>query len=325
MIHKRSQAAQNATSSIVNDLTAIRGIGPIIASRLRDRGIMTYAHLAKLTPDDISAIVMGFPAKRIAKEKWIKQAQKLASKTESVASSKSEAPRESRQHYATFMIELLLDVDNSVRRTRITNVQTKSEESWAGWAESRILRFIAKCANVEISLPELAFAPNFPVSHEPAQLPNLITSLVQTTEVLPQKYLADSKSKKFLCGVLQVSNVTVSTLDSNSPQYVVHANETLNVHVLLDLTNVETSPSIPLNCAVTIWAKQLGTGARQIIGEQQITFMPAAKIPCTVESKITSQGTFRLEAMATLISLSTSTSPRSTIRAWSEGGLLQVY
>lgn len=323
MAHKRSQTAQNATSSIADDLTVIKGIGSIIVSRLRNRGIFTYAQLAELTADTISAMAIGVPAKRIAKENWIKQAQKLASRTETVAPVKSSAARESHQHYAMFMIELLIGADNRVRRTRITNIQTKLKASWAGWADRQLLSFITKCADLSAPIPESGIDPSFLSDNESNLLPETFTPPVQTSRVIPSKQPVISKPKSVISGALQVSELVTTPLDSITHRHVVHAGEMFNVRILLDLTNLDIST--PLECIVTIWAKQLGTGVRQIVGEQQTTFMPAEKIPCIIESKIPSQGTYRLEAMAALTPVSTFLSTRSTLRAWREGGILQVY
>jgi hypothetical protein len=46
------------------------------------------------------------------------------------------------QPYATFVVQLLLADDGSIRRTRVTHVQTETEEAWPGWDETRLLDFI---------------------------------------------------------------------------------------------------------------------------------------------------------------------------------------
>lgn len=60
-----------------DDLTAIKGIGPTFARRLKEAGITTYAALANLTADQVRTITQmadwqGDPAD------WIAQAQALA-------------------------------------------------------------------------------------------------------------------------------------------------------------------------------------------------------------------------------------------------------
>jgi hypothetical protein len=47
-----------------------------------------------------------------------------------------------QQHYSTFVVELLLDAHHDVRRTRVTHIQTGTEQTWAGWDEERLLAFL---------------------------------------------------------------------------------------------------------------------------------------------------------------------------------------
>src|SRR5207342_3218433 len=51
-------------------------------------------------------------------------------------------PSEPDQHYVSFHIELLLDVDNSVRRTKVHHHQSDTDEAWAGWDEDRLLALL---------------------------------------------------------------------------------------------------------------------------------------------------------------------------------------
>jgi hypothetical protein len=47
-----------------------------------------------------------------------------------------------RQPYATFVVELLLDEQGNVRRTRVVHVQTGIERTWAGWDEERLIAIL---------------------------------------------------------------------------------------------------------------------------------------------------------------------------------------
>ena len=64
---------------IPDDLTAIRGIGSALQSRLNDAGFHTYAQLAESTPDDLRrALALGNGPARANVEDWISQAWDLA-------------------------------------------------------------------------------------------------------------------------------------------------------------------------------------------------------------------------------------------------------
>ena len=122
-----------------DDFQQIQGIGAAIDRRLHDAGILTYQDLAALTPEQIAASlagVAGLSPARIASQDWAGQARRLA------GPAAPPLPSEPDQHYASFHIELLLDVDDSVRRTKVRHHQSGTDETWAGWDEDRLLALL---------------------------------------------------------------------------------------------------------------------------------------------------------------------------------------
>ena len=69
----------------------------------------------------------------------------------------------SRQHYAAFHVEFLLESDDSVRGTRVHHHQTDAREAWAGWDPDKLLTFLRD----RIPLPGAA-APAEAPAPEPA-------------------------------------------------------------------------------------------------------------------------------------------------------------
>ncbi|MBN1934874.1 MAG: hypothetical protein JW934_09425 [Anaerolineae bacterium] len=61
-----------------DDLTAIKGVGRVYQSRLRDAGINTFAELAASTPERIRTLLQAKPWQKISLESWIEQAKALA-------------------------------------------------------------------------------------------------------------------------------------------------------------------------------------------------------------------------------------------------------
>lgn len=313
MACKRPHAVRDATPALAADnLALIKGIGPKIAARLHDAGILTFAQLATFSSEDLATRVGGLSTRRINRGNWIKQARKLTQKAGSLRPNPGKTSNEIRQHYATFMIELLLAADNSVRRTRVTYIQKKIEETWAGWEEPRLEEFLVRCAELHEALPRPAQVWEVPVT--PEQIPGVLSA-----EPIPKMKLSSK-----LSGVLRVRELETVWLHSDEPQYSAHANEPFHVRLVLDLTEVKPLPSVSLSYTVTIWARKPGTGSRQIVGEVQGTFVPVDQFPCIVEGRIRSQGTYHLEAMAAITSTSAVPSPQSTLRAWTEAGLFQI-
>ena len=147
-----------------DDFQQIQGIGAAIDRRLHDAGILTYQDLAALTPEQIAASlagVAGLSPARIASQDWVGQASRLAGPAAPTL------PSEPDQRYASFHVELLLDVDDSVRRTKVHHHQSGTDEAWAGWDEDRLLALLRD--HIPIMSSQLpAEAADVPSSAAPA-------------------------------------------------------------------------------------------------------------------------------------------------------------
>ena len=170
-----------------DDFQQIQGIGAAIDGRLHDAGILTYQDLAALTPEQIAARlagVAGLSPARIASQDWAGQADRLA------GPAAPPLPSEPDQHYASFHIELLLDVDGSVRRTKVRHHQSSTDETWAGWDEGRLLALLrehipimaprqpAEAAGLRSSVAPAATEPE-PAARSGAQLDKAVSSGAQ--------------------------------------------------------------------------------------------------------------------------------------------------
>ncbi|TIS50138.1 MAG: 50S ribosomal protein L21, partial [Mesorhizobium sp.] len=63
-----------------DDLTVIKGIGPVAAKDLAEQGIVTFAQLAKLTDKDVAKIDEHMPFSADQIKDWREQAKELAKK-----------------------------------------------------------------------------------------------------------------------------------------------------------------------------------------------------------------------------------------------------
>jgi len=131
-----------------DDFQQIQGIGAAIDRRLHGAGILTYTDLAALTPEQIAdslSGVAGLSPARIVSQDWVGQAGRLAGSAAPPPPSELPAPplpSEPDQRYASFHVEFLLDVDDSVRRTKVHHHQSGTDEAWAGWDEDRLLALL---------------------------------------------------------------------------------------------------------------------------------------------------------------------------------------
>jgi hypothetical protein len=135
-----------------DDFRKIAGIGAALDRHLHDAGILTYHDLAARSPEQIAACladVAYLSSARIASQDWPGQARQLAGPAVSL-------PSEPDQHYASFHIELLLDVDNSVRRTKVHHHQSEADFAWPGWDEERLLTLLRRHIPLTAAWPPAA-------------------------------------------------------------------------------------------------------------------------------------------------------------------------
>lgn len=142
-----------------DDFTLIDGIGGPTADRLHDAGILTFAQLGKKTHEELFAIVKGIPGlnlKRLTEQDWPGQAREQGSQQEATDNNTETQAHKNDQHYERFNLVLLLEQDNTVRRTEIKHLPEKAEDSWAGWNGDAVINFVTKHANLHLAKAEPA-------------------------------------------------------------------------------------------------------------------------------------------------------------------------
>jgi len=128
----------------------ITGIGPTTEARLHTSGIRAFAQLAEMSVNELLELVQDLPGmslERLANWDWPGHARQLAAQSATVEAATGASGSGNRQHYANFYVELLLDEENNVRRTRVRHIETKREaKPWPGWDGGRLLSFIQDAA-----------------------------------------------------------------------------------------------------------------------------------------------------------------------------------
>ena len=71
-----------AAATVKDDLQVVKGIGPVMESKLNDFGVYSYEQLGRLKADDIEtlATTLGSFPDRIDRDKWVSQSKKLFKK-----------------------------------------------------------------------------------------------------------------------------------------------------------------------------------------------------------------------------------------------------
>jgi hypothetical protein len=295
---KNGSQATEISQTQSDDLKLIHGIGPGIEKRLHAAGILTYAQLAAKTPEQVvSALgnVIGLTTKRVIDQEWIEQSRQLAA---------TEPPdeltgRESRQHYATFTVELLLDDENHVRRTRAVYIQADKEEAWASWDEARLMAFFTQHG-------ELNFG----------QIEALTPEAIEPSSIIEPSVLR---------GRLSLDTAHITSLQTGRPGRILARNQPFEINLAVDLGELVIPAEANVGYAAQVFAKALGVGSKQKIGEAHGDFTPANSVEMTVKNQGLDEGTYRIGVNLALSQLPTEPATQPEMEVLLDGGLLKVF
>jgi hypothetical protein len=116
----------------------------------------------------------------------------------------------------------------------------------------------------------------------------------------------------------------ISVAGSNQPVRTLSHDQTFDVRLTLDLSNLSISKKSKLDIAGRLSAKKLGSEVRHIIGETQAIVPYSPTIDLSVGNVALEQGLYRLRAQIRLNDLEAAPLQNSIISSL-EGGLFQVY
>jgi Helix-hairpin-helix domain len=273
-----------------DDLRQISGIGPAVAARLYNAGILTYAQLAAQSPEAIAALVVdlsGLSAARIARQDWIGQAQELLSELTPASRAEGAIPNE-RQHYATFKVDLLLNEGGDVRRTHVVHIQDGRQATWAGWEDTRLIAFFAEHAELQthaIAVPgSNADTTDLPLAAE-AQAPS-----VAAVEDQPVGLQLDVRA-------LSVAPVSAASVDG--PANVSHLRAQLKFELSGATTDPITTSESPYT--VLILACALPSGQTVVLAADQQRLSPnLLAYATTVDFPLLDPGRYQIQGVVLL-------------------------
>jgi predicted flap endonuclease-1-like 5' DNA nuclease len=280
----RDPRQSNAAGQTGDDFQKIAGIGQAIERRLHDAGILTYQDLAARSPEQIAASltdVAGLSSARIASQDWAGQAGRLA------GPSASPLPSEPDQTYASFHIELLLDVDGSVRRTKVHHLQSGQDEAWPGWDEGRLITLLSG------HIPLLA-------PRQPAQAPGPPSSATPTTDQqeAPAPSGSEMETAKLPVSLpsafLRIENLGLSREGQRSHHYA--PGEPTTIGFTLRVTQA-SSQAATFDFTADVTARsELGDNQRQLLGTAQGAVRAGEPLPVELAGPPLPRGLYRLEA-----------------------------
>lgn len=273
-----------------DDFTHIRGIGPGIASRLHGAGILRYTQLASLSPEEIVAAcggLIGLTVERVAQQDWAGQAQEISR----AANDALTDDRGGHLHYETFTVELLLDEENLVRRTRLVDVRAGMEEAWAGWDAEHLAQFMVAQSGLR-EAAALEAAPSAP-------------------ELAP------------LSGQMEIRKLAALQPATGLEKQILHSQQPFALRLSLDLSQVQMRDAA-LRCHMVIQGKELSSGERLLLAEWDEEQAPAPTMDLSQEHPGLPAGMYRLEAAVVLRPAAAQETTEQELAAFVEGRLLQI-
>jgi len=314
MAESTSPSSRVTDNQQSDDFKLIHGIGPGIENLLKASGIHTYAHLAALTPDQVAERFkknISMWRGRVVQQDWVGQARQLAA--ESIESEIDLEIPNSHQHYESFTVELLLDENNNVRRTRVLNVQSGAEDAWAGWERERLLNFVCESADLKLPMDKTT---QIAESEQESRLPRP----AQAVEPEPTLPTAD------IVGEMRIRDMVFKTSGSEGAQRFTRSNQPFKVQLMLDLTKLSLPRGIPIGYSVSIFARKFGSNLRrQVVGKSEGEFLSADNATLSIDDLSLPDGTYRIEAFIELNPPGQRHKPVSGLMAMTENMLLQVY
>ena len=301
------------TSQALHDFKLVDGIGPAVEKRLHAAGVHTYAQLASLKSENLAKLLegmVGYSPNRIKEQDWSGQAHVLAGQAEKSIPEEIHEPANNSLHYASYTVELLLDRDNKVRRTRVVHVQSHQEISWAGWNEDRLCSFVADSGQLRIiATEEGAFVEESTISkYAPS----------------PTFDLEPSHSAPTLKGATKIIETRLVNQAGQPLGALIPSNKPFEVQLLLDLSQVEAPKGERLNYDATIYLRKIGNHGRDISGGKEGSLAPAKSAVIDISNRPLAPGDYRLEGLVALRPHSQPKRLKNQLMAMTESMLLHV-
>jgi hypothetical protein len=304
----RDHPTSNHAGRSSDDFRKIAGIGPVVAQRLRDAGILTYEDLARRTPEEI-AEVAGKSSESIVGQNWIGQARELAGP--------SPEPSIPRQHYAAFQVEFLLESDNRVRRTKVRQHQTDVSDAWPGWDEKRLIAFL--CDRIPVATATRA-ADALDVEPPPMQPPDEPSASIpsapagQPSPAVPAEELPSS--------FLAIEELTPTRDGQRS--YVSRPDEPNLVRLTLHVNRIDRPLPDTLDFSATIAARKLGGHDRVHLGTSQGIIRVSEPLSVQVAGPPLPSGLYRLVVTVDIYPADHATDKAPLYSHGASGNLMQV-
>lgn len=345
MPNKNATPQNNIASRKADNFRLIHGLPRSAKAKLHAAGILTFAQLAAMSPNEIAAAVgdsVKTTAEQILREDWIGQAGKLTAANDNIVSDAESIPQPSANERRTsFALELKMNEKQKVKQTRVLHVESEqkdAEEIWTGWDETRLLNFIARRAGIVDQVqPDKTQAkkeeglPTSAVSIEERLRRLQAKSDAATDQSVPSETMSaiELPESTFSVASGPSKKLEVFPKGSNAPSRATQNDQAFSIKILLDSAEIAPLTADELAYTVTVYAKRItptgAAGKHTVVGKSQGVIAPANNMIFAVEGARLAQGAYRLRAAASFDALGSKPATHNHFMTFIEGGVLQVY
>jgi len=232
----------------------------------------------------------------------------------------------------SFVVELLLDEEGQVKRTKVMHVTTGHEDTWTGWREKRLVGFFIEQAAMRLpsAEPDSAAAaqaeptPRSFVTPEPVPTP---ATTARSTPSPDQTIESPAPLAPTVAptGEPRLQKLETIPVSANYPSQILGNGQPFDVRLTLDLSEMQLPKEASLNYTATIYARSLGARPQRLVGEAHGARTPDDRLIFDVKSEGLRQGVYRLHAVVTLNIPTAKSQPASSFLTHLESSVIQVY
>lgn len=303
----------------MDDFTQIKGIGQAVADRLHQAGILSFAALAENTPERLSILLadkIGFTPRRISLQDWIGQAGNLEKARQPSQEQGIQANHQDQQHYEVFTLELLIDKESKVRRTRSYHVQSEKEGVWAGWDTGKLSAFILERTGIRTD-EALGVRIGERVETSQEEMPETGSLSYEAGE--PQELT------KKITGIFNIENLRLKINSGEVTGHTLGQGLPTIIEIVLDLSKLSTPSGCKLAYQADVYGQKRLHQERMHIGSSEGVLQIGEAKNILVTGKPLAPGDYVVETVVSVRLADLPERLENQLFAISEGRAIHVY
>lgn len=231
-------------------------------------------------------------------------------------------------HAMNYLVELFLDENNYVSRTRIYHVQSDQEAAWDNWDQDKLLAFFKRRPELRLTtlIQPVKFAqqPETEEVHtEGIKAEPIVVTASSSATIVANGTKADTA--KSLIGKPHLRKLEIIPAQSRFPSRSFDHNQAFNVRLYLDLAEMRSCGQESFDYTVAVMAKSLDGERRQEFRKDQGTITVSNNSTLNLKWPTLPPGIYRISAALTLSPKDTNVALQDELIASLEGGLFEVH